>query len=58
MFSRNRLLDRLHDDIRALSDRAIDSHVKDLRRKLQAVLPEQELIHPIYGVGYRYDDPA
>ncbi len=58
VFSRDRLLDQLHDDKRALSDRAIDSHVKNLRRKLQAVLPEQELIHSIYGVGYRYDDPT
>jgi two-component system response regulator BaeR len=58
VFSRDHLLDQLHDDRRALSDRAIDSHIKNLRRKLQAVLPEQELIHSIYGVGYRFDAPA
>ncbi len=57
VFSRDQLLDRLHDDKRALSDRAIDSHIKNLRRKLQAADPGEERIHSIYGVGYRYDPP-
>jgi len=43
------------DDQRALSDRAIDSHVKNLRRKLERLLPGQETIRSIYGVGYRFD---
>jgi two-component system response regulator BaeR len=57
VFSRDQLLDRLHDDQRALSDRTIDSHVKNLRRKLEAVLPGQETIRSIYGVGYRLELP-
>ncbi|MEK8051084.1 response regulator [Ideonella sp. DXS22W] len=55
VFSRDQLLDRLHDDQRALSDRAIDSHVKNLRRKLQAVDATLEPIRSIYGVGYRFE---
>jgi two-component system response regulator BaeR len=55
VFSRDQLLDRLHDDQRALSDRAIDSHVKNLRRKLQAVDAGLEPIRSIYGVGYRFE---
>ncbi len=55
VFSRDQLLDRLHDDQRSLSDRAIDSHVKNLRRKLEAVEPGHEFIRSIYGVGYRFD---
>ncbi|MFT3953757.1 MAG: response regulator [Piscinibacter sp.] len=55
VFSRDQLIDRLHDDQRAMSDRAIDSHVKNLRRKLERVMPGREPIRSIYGVGYRYD---
>lgn len=55
VFSRDQLLDRLHDDARALADRAIDSHVKNLRRKLERVLPGREPIRSVYGVGYRFE---
>ena len=55
VFSRDQLLDHLHDDQRAISDRAIDSHVKNLRRKLERVMPDQEPIRSVYGVGYRYE---
>jgi two-component system response regulator BaeR len=56
IFSRDRLMDRIYRDQRIVSDRTIDSHVKKLRRKLAELLPERELIHSVYGVGYRYED--
>jgi two-component system response regulator BaeR len=40
-----------------VTDRAVDSHVKNLRRKLDAASQGQELIRSIYGVGYRLDLP-
>jgi two-component system response regulator BaeR len=55
VFSRAELLDRIYSDYRDVSDRAIDSHIKNLRRKLDAALPGRELIHSVYGVGYRYE---
>jgi two-component system response regulator BaeR len=55
VYSRDQLLDRLHDDQRALSDRAIDSHVKNLRRKLERVRPGDDPIRSVYGVGYRFE---
>jgi two-component system response regulator BaeR len=55
VFSRDQLLDKLHDDQRALSDRTIDSHIKNLRRKLERAAPEQEPIRSIYGVGYKFE---
>ena len=55
VFSRDQLLDKLHDDQRALSDRAVDSHIKNLRRKLEQACPGQEPIRSIYGVGYRFE---
>lgn len=56
IFSRNRLMDRIYTDHRVVSDRTIDSHVKKLRRRLAELLPNRELIHSVYGVGYRYED--
>lgn len=58
VLSRARLLDAIHDDYRDVSDRAVDSHVKNLRRKLAAALPPgHEAIESIYGMGYRFDRP-
>jgi two-component system response regulator BaeR len=54
VFSREQLLDRLHDDGRAVTDRTVDSHIRNLRRKLEAVSPDRP-IRSIYGVGYRWD---
>ena len=48
-------MDRLYDDHRIVTDRTVDSHVKNLRRKLEQASPERELIHSIYGVGYKLE---
>jgi two-component system, OmpR family, response regulator BaeR len=56
IFSRERLMDRIYTDHRVVSDRTIDSHVKKLRRRLAELQPGRELIHSVYGVGYRYED--
>jgi len=58
VFSRAQLLDSVHGDIRDVSDRAIDTHVKNLRRKVQAVDPGADCIASVYGVGYRFDQPT
>jgi two-component system response regulator BaeR len=57
VFSRAQLLDlaRAGNANLEANDRAIDSHVKNLRRKLDAALPGVEAIHSIYGLGYRFD---
>jgi two-component system response regulator BaeR len=57
VFSRAQLLDAAREGNANLevADRAIDSHVKNLRRKLDAVMPGVEAIHSIYGLGYRFD---
>lgn len=56
IFSRDRLMARIYPDRRIVSDRTIDSHIKKLRRRLAELLPDRELIHAVYGVGYRYED--
>jgi two-component system, OmpR family, response regulator BaeR len=57
VFTRAQLLDAAHADLRDVSDRAIDSHIKNLRRKIDAVEPGCECIASVYGVGYRLDAP-
>ncbi|MCW2254429.1 two-component system response regulator BaeR [Providencia alcalifaciens] len=56
VFSRDQLLDILYDDHRIVTDRTIDSHVKNLRRKLELLDNEKTFIRSIYGLGYRWDE--
>ena len=59
VFSRDQLIDKLHGDQRAISDRTIDSHIKNLRRKLEQAAPgEEPPIRSIYGVGYKLEMPV
>jgi len=55
VFSRAQLLDAARADSLDATDRAIDSHVKNLRRKIESVAPGVEAIRSIYGLGYRCD---
>jgi two-component system, OmpR family, response regulator BaeR len=55
LLSRNQLLDRLYDDRRVVTDRTVDSHVKNLRRKLVDAGGNEDWIKSIYGVGYRME---
>lgn len=57
VFARASLLDAIYTDFRDVSDRAVDSHVKNLRRKLQAAMSGHDCIAAVYGVGYRLDMP-
>ena len=58
VFSRAQLLSSVHDSQRDISDRAIDTHVKNLRKKVQAVDPDSDCIASVYGLGYRFDMPG
>ena len=55
VFSRDRLMELSYPDSRIVSDRTIDTHIKNLRRKLHQALGEEELLHSIYGVGYKFE---
>ncbi len=55
IFSRSQLIDACYTDHRVVSERTIDSHIKKLRQQLQQLLPENNLIQSVYGVGYKYD---
>jgi two-component system response regulator BaeR len=55
VFSRDGLLEKLYADHRVVTDRTVDAHVKNLRRKLEAIRPGADLVRSIYGVGYRLE---
>lgn len=55
IFSREKLMDAMYRDERVVADRTVDSHVKKLRRKIAEASPGRELIHSVYGVGYKFE---
>ncbi|MCW5621236.1 MAG: response regulator [Burkholderiales bacterium] len=55
VWSRDQLMNHLYTDHRIVTDRTVDSHVKNLRRKLGEAGAEGDTIASIYGVGYRFD---
>jgi DNA-binding response OmpR family regulator len=58
IFSREQLADELHGGAAMNFDRSIDSHVKNLRRKLEIGDPPEQCIETVYGVGYRFVEPS
>ena len=55
VFSRAQLLALAHQDKLEVTERAVDSHIKNVRRKIEAAAPGLEPIRSIYGVGYSFD---
>ena len=52
VISRDLLLKNAYTDHRVVSDRTMDSHITKLRKKLQPIC-DDDIIHSVYGVGYR-----
>jgi len=53
LFSRNELINVTQGYDFEGYERTIDSHIKNLRKKIAGYLPGQEVISTIYGVGYK-----
>ena len=56
IFTRAQLLDALHGIAFDTYERAIDSHIKNLRRKVEPDPRRPRYILTVYGVGYRFSD--
>ena len=54
VFSRSELLDKVQGYRFEGYDRTIDSHIKNLRKKIAERLPGKDVIQTIYGVGYKF----
>lgn len=55
IFSRSKLIDTIYNDHRVVSDRTVDSHIKKLRKKLSSIDIDGDVIHSVYGAGYKYE---
>ncbi len=55
-FTRAQLLDRLHGVAYEGFDRSVDSHIKNLRRKIEPDPTEPTYVLTVYGIGYKFND--
>jgi two-component system, OmpR family, response regulator BaeR len=55
IFSRDQLLNQLGERAQESADRAIDSHIKNIRRKIATIDPEATCVTSVYGAGYRFE---
>jgi two-component system, OmpR family, alkaline phosphatase synthesis response regulator PhoP len=56
VFTRAQLLDAIHGVAFESYERAIDAHIKNIRRKIELKASEPKYISTVYGVGYRFAD--
>ena len=56
VFSRQQILDYIQPDNFDISDRVIDSHIKNIRKKIKSLNISPKLVGSVYGAGYRYDE--
>ncbi|TRW49064.1 response regulator [Aliidiomarina halalkaliphila] len=54
VYRREELISAAYDDHRVVSDRTVDSHIKNLRNKLHSAGAPTTIIQAVYGVGYKY----
>jgi two-component system, OmpR family, alkaline phosphatase synthesis response regulator PhoP len=56
VLTRSQLLDVVHGVAFESYERAIDAHIKNIRRKIEPEPREPRYIQTVYGVGYRFAD--
>jgi DNA-binding response OmpR family regulator len=56
IFTRSQLLDAVHGVAFESYERAIDTHIKNIRRKLEPDPRQPRYVLTVYGVGYRFAD--
>ena len=55
-FTREQMIDRVHGVVYEGYDRSIDSHIKNIRRKVEEDPLNPTYILTVYGVGYKFTD--
>jgi two-component system alkaline phosphatase synthesis response regulator PhoP len=58
VLTRSQLLDMIHGVIVEAYERAIDAHIKNLRRKLEPDTTHPRYVLTVHGVGYKFTDDA
>ncbi|CAA2108149.1 winged helix-turn-helix domain-containing protein [Variovorax paradoxus] len=54
VLTRSKLLEAAFPEALDVNERAVDGHIKNLRRKLAAAAPAHEWIRSVYGVGFSF----
>jgi two-component system response regulator BaeR len=55
VYNRQQLLNNIYPDDRALNDRAIDNFIKNIRKKINPLSNGVEMLHSVYGAGYKFE---
>jgi len=58
VFTRAQLLDAVKGVAFESYERAIDAHIKNIRRKIESKPGSPRLVLTVFGVGYRFAEPA
>lgn len=58
IYSRGQILDLAYPDMRDISDRTVDAHVKNIRKKVSSLGLVDTVIESVYGAGYRLIMPV
>jgi len=58
IFTRSQLLDAIHGVAFESYERAIDAHIKNIRRKIEPDPRQPTYVLTVYGVGYKFNDVA
>jgi DNA-binding response OmpR family regulator len=58
VYTRSQLLDAVHGFSLESYERAIDGHIRNLRRKLAAASSSARYVRTVHGVGYALEEPA
>jgi len=55
VFSRQEIIDSVYSGFDDVSDRNIDTHVKNIRKKINKIAPSLNPIISVYGIGYKME---
>jgi DNA-binding response OmpR family regulator len=56
VFTRPQLLERIHGDGRFITERTVDVHIMNLRKKIEPEPARPVRLLTVFGVGYRLTD--
>ncbi len=55
-YSRDELINRMHDEAPPVTDRTVDACIKRIRKKLLQVKPDVDPVKTMYGIGYKLNE--
>lgn len=54
IYSREQIIELAYKNDRDISDRAVDSHIKNIRKKVRSININGNIIETVYGAGFKY----